>query len=142
MIKTIYLAGRIEGLSYDEAVRLRNKAKKLFAKIGIKCLDPMRGKSSLKNVLRIDGSQGSKDMQEVITRDIDDINRSSAMVILTGDDPSWGTGMEASYCHFHLNKPYFVVSKNTSRYGWLRFLAAKVKPTIEELVDYIDKFWR
>ena len=144
MIRTIYLGGKIDGLSYEDATRERNIIKKKLRRIGIKGVDPMRGKGYLKGS-KIDHDsvkfRSDCEMQDIISRDINDINNCDALVVLSGDQPSWGTAMEASYVHFHLNKPYFVISKNATRYGWLHFLASKVFPTTNDFIEYLKNFW-
>jgi len=140
MIRKIYLSGRIDGLSYEAATAARKEAKQLLAKVGIDALDPMRGKDSLKNLEVIDARTHTCEMQEIVTRDLADIRAADAVLVLTGDEPSWGTGMEAGYA-LAIGKPLFVISTKTARYGWLHFHAVKVYPKIEEMVRYISVFY-
>jgi len=144
VIKTVYLSGRINGLTYEQAREFRYKAILLLSNVGIQCLDPMRGKKILEGTTITDTmsslSERKIEMQEIIARDLDDIDRSDAIIVQTGDEPSWGTGMEAGYA-LAKRKPIFVISQKEERCGWLHFNAVKVYPTIEQLVEYIDKFW-
>jgi len=117
----VYLAGRIANLSYDEAVEVRDKIVEKLNKIGITCRSPMRGKQHLKNGSKINGQMLKNcglSVQEVIQRDLSDLHEVDAIIILTGDDPSWGTAGEFYYCTWIVNKPTLVVAKNYCR-GWM-----------------------
>ena len=142
MIKKLYLAGGIAGLTYKQATALREKAKDLLSDVGVKVLDPMRNEEDLKASKAIGVDMQTCEMQEIIARDLKDIKESDGIVILTGDTPSWGTGIEFGYTCFVEQKPVFMISKNASRYGWAHFLAVKVCPTIEDLVEHLKTKWR
>lgn len=142
MIKKLYLAGGIAGLTYKQATELRDKAKDLLSDAGIEVLDPMRNEGDLKESKAIGIDMQACEMQEIVARDLKDIKESDGIVILTGDTPSWGTGIEFGYTYFVEQKPVFMISKNAGRYGWAHFLATKVCPTIEDLVKYLKTKWR
>lgn len=144
-IKTVYLSGRIEGISYDEANKTRNKIIESFNKYNIFCYNPMRGKELLKNVDNIDSTNHNIEMQEIVSRDLADIQKSDALIVTTGDSPSWGTAMEVGYIigkYGIYQRPIFVYMKcnYNSRYGWLNFLATKIFNDIDIMAEYIAKF--
>ncbi len=140
-LKVVYLSGKIDGLSYNEATEIRNDIKLKLNSLGIKCLDPMRGKEYLKDGL-INKDTIREDMQFIISRDLSDIDESDGIILTTGDTPSWGTGIEFGYMigKYGYIKPIFVVSNNKERHGWLRFLATYIG-SVDEIIEHIKQYW-
>lgn len=140
----VYLAGRIANLSYEDAVADRDRLVKKLNDVGIKCRTPMRGKQHLKGEAKITSEAlGKLSIQEVIQRDLNDLREVDAVVILTGDDPSWGTAGEFYYCTWITNKPTLVVKKNYVG-GWMEYYATKMVRDLDEAVDVLKrwkKYW-
>lgn len=142
----VYLAGRIANLSYDKAVADRDKMIEKLNKVGIKCRTPMRGKQHLANGTKIDGNSLKNcglSIQEVIQRDLSDLDEVDAVVILTGDDASWGTGGEFYYSTWISHKPTVVIAKNYIG-GWMEYYATAIVPDFDGAVKVLErwkKYW-
>ena len=57
---SVYLAGPIRGLSYDEARKWRIEAAKRFEEVGIRSFSPMRNKEQISDVDKIDHAYEDK----------------------------------------------------------------------------------
>lgn len=138
----MYLAGRIANLSYDEAIADRDKMIKALSEVGIKCRTPLRGKQHLvgSKHIRSESFNSRLSIQEVIQRDLSDLREVDAVVILTGDDPSWGTAGEFYYCTWVTNKPTLVIANNYVG-GWMEHYATRIVSNIEEAVEVL-KHWK
>ena len=130
-----YLAGKIGGRSYDEVMKERKHAAELLRGIGIHVLCPMRGKEPLFQQTRIDmdGDPVGFRNEELRARDLADVLRSDILIILMGDTPSWGTGIEWGIAHDN-DIPVFVVATDVVRMqrGFVGACCAKAFPTIEQ----------
>lgn len=138
----VYLGGRIANLSYDDAVAKRDEMSSKLAAIGIKCRTPLRGKQHLKNSNKItsDAFKNGLSIQEVIQRDLSDLHEVDAMVVLTGDDASWGTAGEFYYCTWIAHIPTLVVATGHVG-GWMEYYATKIVPDFDEVVKVL-KHWK
>lgn len=138
---SVYLAGRINGLDYDEAMVIRKEITNKLNNVGISCRTPLRGKAFLKTkgVITEETYETSISIQEIIKRDLSDINLVDAVVILTGDDPSWGTSAEFWYATWIANKPTLVLYQNgEAPAGWLKHHATRIVKTIDDAVDILS----
>jgi len=137
----VYLAGRIANLSYDEAMADRDVLIQKLNQVGIKCRTPMRGKQHLQNT-KIDANafKGGLTINEVIQRDISDVEKVDAVVVLTGDDASWGTAGEFYYATWISKTPTLVIAKNYVG-GWLERYATRIVPDFESAVEVL-KHWK
>lgn len=144
----VYLAGKIDGLTLEEANRQRKIiAEKLLA-YGIKCRNPLRGRSSIFNGNDLVNATSVKELnitiQEIIQRDLNDINLCNVVLILTGDEPSWGTTAEFWYSTFVIHKPTLVISRNNydiEGSNWVKHFATKVVPDIDSAIAVL-KEWK
>lgn|SRR3990167_9266858 len=149
MRRVVYLSGNIAGRTYQEATEARNEAKRLLGVRGWDTLDPMRGKEILSTVSVID-EKVSKELlggitdQAIIQRDFDDVRRSDALLVLSGDRASWGTAFEWSIAHFLYQKPIVVVASldsPTRDHPWCKSMASYFAPTVEDAVDFLDRWF-
>lgn len=138
----VYLAGRIANLSYDEAVAKRDEMVKKLNEVGIKCRTPMRGKQHLQGMGKITKTafKDGLSIQEVILRDLSDLREVDAMVVLTGDDASWGTAGEFYYCTWVTNIPTLVIAKDHVG-GWMEYYATRIVTDFDEAVKVL-KHWK
>lgn len=141
----VYLAGRIANLSYDEAVANRDELVEKLNKVGIKCRTPMRGKQHLAGTTKItqDAFKSGLSIQEVIQRDLSDLCEVDALVVLTGDDASWGTAGEFYYCTWLAHIPTLVVATNHVG-GWMEYYATRIVPDFDAAVEVLShwkKYW-
>lgn len=122
-MKTVYLAGAINGLSYKEATNWRDKASSELTLKGYNVLDPMRGKTALSNKPIIKDSELIYKPEHILRRDLWDIKHSDIIIANLENlmaYPMIGTLMELGYilnsnkkCYLfnvpkeHINHPFF-----------------------------------
>ncbi|MFA7101248.1 MAG: hypothetical protein WC196_05910, partial [Bacilli bacterium] len=63
-----------------------------------------------------------------------------AVVVLTGDDASWGTAGEFYYATWISKTPTLVIAKNYVG-GWLERYATRIVPDFESAVEVL-KHWK
>ncbi len=147
--RVVYLSGRIEGLSYEEATIDRIKATDSLRNAEWDVLDPMRHKETLKGQGVIDdklrGTDSSLTDAAIVFRDLDDIRRADVVIVLSGSQASWGTAMEWSYAAITHGKPVVVVDpEGTGRNSpWCRHHAVYFADNLDEaviwIVHYLDR---
>ena len=142
---SVYLAGRIANLSYDEAVANRDALTRKLSLVGIKCRTPLRGKQHLtsSNSITSNSFTNGLTIQETIARDLSDIRNVNAVVILTGDEASWGTAGEFYYATWIAQVPTLVIASNDNG-GWLNHLATRIVPDQDRAVDVLlhwKRYW-
>lgn len=134
-IRTVYLAGGINGLSDSDATDWRTEAKRLLPReIGV--LDPMsrdyRGKED-------------ENVEDIVKGDLADIAQCEA-VIAYCPRPSWGTAMEIHHVATtgkYVNRDQFrnlvaIVPEGTPVSPWLRHHATAVVTTLGAAVAQIE----
>ena len=138
----VYLAGRIANLSYDEAMKDRLETIKRLNEVGIKCRTPMRGKQHLASSKKITATAFTNGLtiQEVIQRDISDVEKVDAVLVLTGDDASWGTAGEFYYATWISHTPTLVIAKDHVG-GWMEHYATKMVTDLDEAIVVL-KHWK
>jgi nucleoside 2-deoxyribosyltransferase len=107
----------------------------------------MRGYQILSTLERIDeGEQVQKLLgvtdTAITQRDRDDIRRSDVLLIFSGDRATWGTAFEWEMA-FNLGKPIVVIAAKdnpTRKHPWCRTMCSYFAETIEEAVDFIDRW--
>lgn len=141
----VYLAGRIANLSYDEAMAIRGGMILKLNSVGIKCRTPMRGKQHLQNATKLDSEafKNGLTINEVIQRDLNDVEKVNAVVVLTGDDASWGTAGEFYYATWISKTPTLVIAKDYVG-GWLERFATRIVPDFDSAITVLlhwKKYW-
>ncbi len=145
MRRVVYLSGTIANLTYKEAVEKRNEATKLLLDKGWDVLDPMRGKEILSTLAVLDEKESRKLLGDVndaaiVQRDFDDVRRSDALIVLSGDKASWGTAFEWAIAEFVFRKPVVVVAAKdspTRDHPWCKHMASYFAETVEEAIDFL-----
>jgi hypothetical protein len=140
----VYLAGRIADLSYEKATNQRTVIAERLKEQGIQCRTPLRGKKFLSGAkeITIKTYINTLSVQEIILRDLHDIDRVNVVLILTGDDPSWGTTGEFWYATWIAKKPTIVISKRGGEVGgWLSYYATKLVSNTDEAIEVL-KDWK
>jgi nucleoside 2-deoxyribosyltransferase len=159
---SIYVAGPINGLSYDAARERRLYVARALAPSGIEVISPMRWKYNLKGVERL-GSGGSYDdnpltaAKGIVTRDRFDVRRCSMMLAdlecpahgecaecksngceYTYEVASGGTFTEFGWADA-FGKPIVTVLKPGSVHDhpFVRALSGFIVPTLDEAIDII-----
>ena len=94
---TVYLAGRIAGLTPYEARSWRVTVAENMRQVGIKTLDPMRGKTYLTEGVAIKNSAG--DPADIFDRDMNDIYSADCVFANLAAGTAFGTPVELGYAH-------------------------------------------
>lgn len=102
MSYSVYLAGPIGGCSYGECTSWREVFTRLLHGFDVECINPMRGKSYLKNETEIDKIRYSTPLscpKGVYTRDRFDALRCDLLIVnlLGAQKPSLGSVMEIAW---------------------------------------------
>lgn len=114
---SVYLAGPITGLTYDEANDWRNKAREYLAQFNIVAFSPLRGKAYLKNLGELtataeeEGKAGVLSTPKAImARDYRDATSCDVLFVnlLGATRVSIGTVMEIAWV-YQLHKPIVLV---------------------------------
>ena len=148
--RVVYLSGSIANLTYAQATEARNQTTELLLASGWDVLDPMRGKELLSTMAVIDEKHtrevlGYVNDAAILERDFDDLRRADALMVLSGDTPTWGTAFEWSIAHFLMNyKPTVVVCHEdspTRDHPWCRSMCSYFAETVEEAVEFLNRWF-
>lgn len=136
----VYLSGRIDHLTYEEAVAGRRKATEMLLNAGWDVLDPMRGKEALASAPLISAT-GLSDAA-IVYRDLDDIRRADVVLVLTASEPSYGTLMEWGIAAHEFAKPVVAVDplQRARQSPWCRYFTLHFADSIEDAVDWISSY--
>lgn len=117
--KTVYLAGPITGLTYEECTEWRDKAKAELAKSGITAYSPMRGKGYLSDGNPIEAfnnrlPQKLSTQKGIVGRDYFDATRSDVVLcnLLGAKSRSIGTIFELAW-RYQKQLPVVLVMEDT-----------------------------
>ncbi len=120
MKRTVYLAGPVRGLGYEDTVSWRQDAVKFLAP-EITCISPMRGKDSLKGKT-INEDTWEKDNpifthKGIVRRDFFDVSRCDLVLVnfLDAQEHSTGTLVEIGYATA-LDKPIIIAMEADNRH--------------------------
>ncbi len=152
MRRVVYLSGRIANCTYEEATEARVRARDELARRGWDSLDPMRGKEILSSLATIDEEKASELLgvtpTAIIQRDFDDVRRADALIVLSGDQPSWGTAYEWAIAHFLMHKPVVVVAptsttggRETRAHPWCKQMSSYFAETVDEAIEFLDRWF-
>jgi hypothetical protein len=133
----------MDGLSYEAASVLRNRATELLTAAGWEVLNPMRGVSSSTTIIG-DSTLVERELTDraIIDRDHDDIRRANVLLYLTADNLSWGSMFEVAYAASPAaSTPVVAVASTIPASPWARFHVSKFCPTVEEAVAFIIDYY-
>ncbi len=134
----IYLAGKMGGRRGAEVLAERDEAFRLCEAADLTPIDPAAGEN-IDPAKTVDLAMDYRTMQAFVAKDEYAIRHCDAMIVLTGDTPSEGTGIEFGLA-LSLGIPVIVVSpKRVSGQltGFWNVKASAIFATIEEAVDYL-----
>jgi hypothetical protein len=141
-MKTVYLAGGITGLSYDEATAWREKVRIQLTFNSIKALSPMRGKAYLSAEDKLADSYSDKTMSSIDginVRDFNDCKTADAILVnfLGSKKVSIGTVMEVAWGRAFRKPTVIVMEKdNVHRHSMVEY-GAIIVDDLEEGVRAI-----
>lgn len=127
-MKTVYLAGSINGQDDSECRAWRESAKAALSG-HYRCLDPMR---------RDYRGREHDHARKIVEGDIYDINAAD-IVLAKCDAPSWGTAMEIRIA-FDAHKSILVVADRATASPWLRYHATAMFPSLLDAIQYLNRF--
>ena len=141
---TVYLAGPINGCSYEGAVDWREKLARCLPQ-AIRVLSPMRDKDALVGETLLSGDYSHRSRlctpQAIVTRDRHDVKRADMIVVVYPDDrcDSFGTAVEIGWATAQL-KPVVICAPKTNRVCQHPFVAGLGIPVVHDtraLLDFI-----
>lgn len=133
---TVYLAGRISGISYTQATTWRNKTQAFLEKQGFKVLNPMRGKESLSDSEAIplpkQPENPALDPLTIFQRDVSDIEQSDILFARLDPGFSLGTPWEIGFAFARYKRIILIVPET------LRYHPFVVGTTDEVFSDWVE----
>jgi nucleoside 2-deoxyribosyltransferase len=118
---TVYLAGPITGLTYDEAVGWRAQVRHEFAQSGIECFSPLRGQRYLQTAGEL--SAHARDIahldpmvegSSIFYRDRADVENCDLIFInlIGAKQPAVGTAMEAAFANILRKRSLLIMERD------------------------------
>lgn len=142
----VYLSGRIDDLTKEEASAPRRRATRILTAAGHTVLDPMRGETDhIRNQTVITDERrrrhGLSDAA-IVARDIKDLEACDAVLNVTASHPSHGTDAEWGIAGY-LRKPYVAVDPEHSaqNHPWCRRHCAAFFDTVEDACKFLIEFF-
>lgn len=134
----VYLAGRMGGRMGWEVIAERDLAMDACYSNGLKAVDPAAGEGVQPDRI-VDLKMDYGQMKSFVAKDEYAVRNCDALIVLTGDTPSEGTGQEIALAHF-LHKPIVMVAPKRRRgelVGFWNVKASKLVDTVEEAAEYL-----
>jgi len=141
---SMYLAGPITGLSYEQVTEWRTTVTQTLEGI-ITCVSPMRGKIYLLNEVKIEDAYEHYNMSSqkaIFARDMFDVARTDSLFVnlLNAKRVSIGSVMEITYA-WVLRKPCIIVMENDNihHHAMIREAAPWIVTTVDEGIEIARK---
>lgn len=134
----IYLAGKMGGRMGRDVLLERDLAKSACRRYGVDFIDPAEGEDIQSDKV-VDLAMDERTMRGFVSKDEYAIRHCDALLILTGDTPSEGTGLEYGLA-LSLNMPVIVVSPKRVRgelMGFWNIKASALFETAEDAIQFI-----
>lgn len=134
----VYLAGKMGGRLGREVLLEREAAKLACRRYSVYFIDPADDENIQPDKV-VDLRMDEKTMRGFVSKDEYAIRHCDALLILTGDTPSEGTGLEYGLA-LSLNMPVVIVSPKRvagELMGFWNIKASAIFATVEEAVKFI-----
>lgn len=134
----VYLAGKMGGRLGRDVLVERKIAQDACRRENVEYIDPAQGENIQPDKL-VDLAMDEKTMRGFVSKDEYAIRHCDVLLILTGDTPSEGTGLEYGLA-LSLNMPVIVVSPKRVRgelMGFWNIKASAIFETAEEAIEFI-----
>lgn len=134
----VYLAGKMGGRLGLDVLTERARAIAECQRLGLVPVDPAHGEYIEPNKV-VDLKMDYRTMQSFVSKDEYAIRHCQALLILTGDTPSEGTGLEFGLA-LQLGIPVVIVSPKRASgdlMGFWNIKASAIFATVEEAVHYL-----
>jgi nucleoside 2-deoxyribosyltransferase len=123
---TVYLAGPIQNVNFEAAVGWRNIVKEKLLKLGVRVLDPMRGKMLPYNYTD----------REIAERDFDDLDQSNAVILYCKQNVVMeGSSCEVGFCRA---KGIPVISVGKANTALVRDTVSKYGKEVNSLKEAVE----
>lgn len=136
----IYLAGKMGGRMGRDVLAERSAAKMACRREGVEYIDPADGENIHPDRV-VDLAMDERTMRGFVSKDEYAIRHCDALLILTGDTPSEGTGLEYGLA-LSLHMPVVIVSPKRCRgelMGFWNIKASALFETVEDAVVFIGE---
>lgn len=134
----VYLAGKMGGRLGRDVLTEREMAQAACERENVEYIDPADGENIHPDKL-VDLAMDEKTMRGFVSKDEYAIRHCDVLLILTGDTPSEGTGLEYGLA-LSLNMPVVVVSPKRVRgelMGFWNIKASAIFETADEAIEFI-----
>lgn len=134
----VYLAGRMGGRSGRDVLAERERAVEACIENGLVPIDPAASEI-IDPERAVDVAMSYELMKSYVVKDEYAVRHCDALIVLTGDTPSEGTGQEIALAYF-LHKPIVLVAPGRLRgylVGFWNVKASKIVETVEQAAEYI-----
>lgn len=139
----LYLAGKMGGRLGRYVLEERMAARRACYAVGLQYIDPAQNENIAPDKT-VDLRMDYLTMKSFVAKDEYAIRGCGALLVLTGDTPSEGTGWEMGLAHFELKIPIVMVAPKRAAGELMGFSNIKVDAifaTVEEAVKYLaDNF--
>lgn len=134
----VYLAGKMAGRMGDDVIEERWAACGACREYGLEYVDPAAGENIERGKI-VDLHMPYDQMKSYVEKDEYAVRNCDAVIVLTGDTPSEGTGCEIALASF-LHKPVILVAPGRlrgERMGFWNVKASKIVNTVAEAAEYL-----
>ena len=137
---TLYLAGKISGLSYYDAVDWRDHVERQLMEYPVVCFSPLRGNSSLskETVIEPDTIPQNTTSQELYERDIADIKRADIVLAYLPHLDSFGTAFELGQAKALDKFSILVVKGKNQFHPYAQHGTARQTNSLEQAIEAIQ----
>jgi nucleoside 2-deoxyribosyltransferase len=132
-----YLAGSIEGISWEEATGWRNKAAAYLEKFEIDCLDPCR------RVAFSETTERHADAR-IWKADLQDISYSSVILANLCDSipgRKWGTVCEVAHAHTKNKIIIVLMDEDQWHHPFITQYATEIHYTLEKALEAVKEYY-
>lgn len=140
----VYLAGKMGGRLGRDVLDERSRARYFCELNGIAYIDPAQTENVDPDKV-VDLRMDYVTMKNFVAKDEYAIRHCDALLVLTGDTPSEGTGWEMGLAHFALGIPVVMVAPKRAAGDLMGFSNIKVDailPTVEEAAKFIAESYK
>lgn len=127
---TAYLAGPMEGMTYEEAADWRDLATFLLIERGMRAKNPM-----VRDYRELFANGGYIPGEKIVEPDKNDILQSDAIIVWYSEK-STGTAMEVIWAYYW-GIPIIVIAVKNPISPWIDYHATTIVETVEEAVEYL-----
>lgn len=136
-----YAAGAMHGRLGRDVLTEREQIRSLAKKLGLTVYDPALDEN-IKPHLVIDSRPNLRLMRWYVKKDFKHLDQCKAIVVLTGDRSSSGTGWEVARMYFKYRRPIILIAPRMYDRALVNFstvLATKICATQKQALTYLKR---